>query len=245
LSAVLTSKLYLIGAGVSFPEHLTFQSVEVMKGCGQIFTNLPPAEWRKLPAILRDKTVGLWDDYKDERNRTLNYEDVAARIVSAIGEAPICFLTPGHPTIFDSVSQLLLDHCSAQGVPFTIVPAVSCIDTILAQLGFDPANGMYIFEATAAVSNDIALDARYSACLLQPSAFRSDLAHYSSEWMPDLRPLGEYVARYYGPANPCVYVRSLSQAGPSSLVWRTAETLHDVEFMDIAGSTLFVPATIA
>jgi uncharacterized protein YabN with tetrapyrrole methylase and pyrophosphatase domain len=238
-----SAQLYLIGAGISFPEHLTFQTMEILKLCARIYTNLPPQELDKLPDQFRSKIVALWSSYIENRNRTDNYTDVADIVFDATSaERPVGWLTNGHPMIFDSVSQTLLKKCSASGTTLSIVPAISCLDTIFAQLGYDPADGLFIFEAAAAVEQDIALNSRFAACLLQPSAFGSSVAHYNTEWLPDLRPLGTYLGRFYGREHRCALVRSLSQAGSSSITWRTLATLHEITFAQVAGSTLFVPS---
>jgi hypothetical protein len=235
-------QLYLVGGGVSFPEHLTFQTLEILKQCTKIYTNLPPDEIDKIPFVIKAKIVGLWSHYIDNRNRIDNYTDVTDIVFNSIStDGRVGWLTPGHPMIFDSVSQALLDKCSVHQVTVSIVPGISCLDTIFSQLGYDPANGLFVYEATAAVEQNVPLNNLFAACLLQPSAFGSSDAHYTSEWLPDLKPLSTYLARFYGIDHSCAFVRSYSQAGHSSITWRTLETLHEVSFAQIAGSTLFVP----
>jgi uncharacterized protein YabN with tetrapyrrole methylase and pyrophosphatase domain len=241
----MLAKLYLIGSGISFPEHLTFQTLEILKRCKHIFTNLPPKELEKIPNALRDRVTGLWEMYKENRSRSDNYQDVIDRVFESISrESPIGWLTPGHPMIFDSVSQALLKLCAANNVTVSIVPAISSLDTIIAQLGVDPADGLFIYEATAAFEQNVYLNNQFATCLLQPSAFGSSLSHYTDAWTPDLRPLSEYLMNFYPPDHRCALVRSFSQAGSSSVCWRTLANLHQINFDQLAGSTLFIPPRI-
>ena len=148
--------LYLVGAGIVFPEQLTIETVEVLTLCKRICKNLPETILDGLPEDLRAKCVSLWSLYQDGRIRTENYMDVFNAIVELTEvDTPIAWLTPGHPVIFDSVSASLLTDAKSKGWNVRVIPAVSSIDTMLAELGYDPAHGMLIHEATGLVRRRI------------------------------------------------------------------------------------------
>lgn len=236
--------IYLLGAGVTFPDQLSIQTIEAMRLCKRIYSNLPDPDLAVVPADFRSKITGLWSVYQDNRDRTLNYLDVAQAVLDAVKlEQPIGWLTPGHPLVFDSVSQVLLSAAEEQDRSVCVVPAISCLDTVLAQLGYDPASGLVILEATSVVAEDRALMPDVATLLLQPSAFGSAVAHYSSSWQPDLAPLRDHLARYFPWDQPCAFVRSSSrQAGPANLSWYPLAEITQAPFDVIAGSTLFIPA---
>jgi len=232
-----------MGAGVSFPDQLTLQSLEIMNTCVRICSNLPPEDLDALPEHLRSKSVSLWDTYQENRDRTDNYCDVAASVMAAAAaNPPVAWLTPGHPLVFDSVSQKLLRDGRAQGWNVEVVPAISCFDTILAEVGYDPANGLFVYEAYSLVMAGVPLSPWVANLLLQPSAFGTDLAHYQSEWMPDLAPLRDYLLQFFGPHQPCAFVRSRTmRGGPTNIFWCSLDQMTTVTFQSIAGSTLFIP----
>lgn len=236
--------LYLIGAGVSFPEHLTMQTLDIMEACIKICSNLPQTELDKLPEQLRMKCLSLWSLYHEHRDRSANYDDVAQAVIERISQGgPVAWLTPGHPLIFDSVSQSLLDASRVHGWKTSVIPAISCIDTILAQLGFDPANGLVIYEATSLVEHKLPLLPALATLLLQPSAFGSSLTLYSTKWTPDLSPLSLHLLQFYPDDHRCAFVRSFSPwAGSDQISWWKLCDFALVPFEAIAGSTLFVPA---
>jgi tetrapyrrole methylase family protein/MazG family protein len=237
-------RLYLLGAGVSFPEHLTLQTLEILGACSQICSNLPQPDLDLLPGNLRIKCRSLWSIYQENRNRTDNYQDVARAVLEAAeNEPPVAWLTPGHPLIFDSVSQNLLESAHARGWNVQVMPAISCIDTILAEVGYDPANGLLIYEAYALVMQQRPLIPSFATLLLQPSAFGSDLTHYQSKWSPDLSPLRDYLLQYLNPEHRCGFVRSRSRQGaPFQICWKSLGELASASADDVAGSTLFVPS---
>jgi tetrapyrrole methylase family protein / MazG family protein len=235
--------LFLVGAGVSFPEHLTIQTIEVLSACARICTNLPSSEFEALPENLRSKCESLWPLYQDQRNRSENYVAVARAVLEAAEkERPVAWMTPGHPFIFDSVSQTLLKAGRARGWRVSVVPAISCIDTILAEVGYDPANGLLVHEATCAVMRRLTLRPDLGTLLLQPSAFGSDLAHLGGNWRPDLAPLRDYVLRFYAPEQDCAFIRSASSlGGRSQIFWTKLQDITQVPLHALAGSTLFLP----
>ncbi len=237
-------RLYLLGAGVSFPEHLTLQTLEILGACNRICSNLPQSDLDLLPGNLRSKCRSLWSIYQENRNRTENYEDVSQAVLRAADtEPPVAWLTPGHPLIFDSVSQNLLKSGRERGWNVQVEPAISCVDTILAEVGYDPANGLLIYEAYSLVMQRLPMIPSSATLLLQPSAFGSDLTHYQSQWAPDLTPLRDYLLHYFNPAHPCAFVRSHSlQGAPPQICWKPLGELASASADDIAGSTLFVPS---
>jgi hypothetical protein len=237
-------RLYLLGAGVSFPEHLTLQTLDILGACNRICSNLPQSDLDLLPSDRRGKCQSLWSVYQEDRNRTENYQDVSQAVLQAADtEPPVAWLTPGHPLIFDSVSQNLLKSGRARGWNVQVAPAISCVDTILAEVGYDPANGLLIYEAYSLVMQRLPIIPSSATLLLQPSAFGSDLTHYQSTWAPDLSPLRDYLLHYFNPTHSCAFVRSHSlQGAPPQICWKQLGELVSASADDIAGSTLFVPS---
>jgi uncharacterized protein YabN with tetrapyrrole methylase and pyrophosphatase domain len=236
--------LYLVGAGVCFPEHLTVETIEILSACKRICTNLPQTACELLPEDLSAKCESLWPLYQDKRDRSANYQDVAEAVLGA-GERglPLAWMTPGHPIVFDSVSQLLIRAARARGWQVSVLPAISSLDTILAEIGYDPANGFLVHEATAVVRRQVALQPSITTLLLQPSMFGSDLAHVSGEWQPDLLPLQEYLLRFFAEEQECAFVRSSPRTNiESSIHWTKLTDLAKVEFAALVNSSLLLPS---
>jgi Tetrapyrrole (Corrin/Porphyrin) Methylases len=226
--------LYLLGAGVAFPDHLTLQTIDILSACRRICTNLPETRLSTLPADLREKCVSLWPLYQDGRLRWENYRDVTQAVLDEVENArPVAWLTPGHPTIFDSVTSALLQ----------VVPAISSIDTLLAELAYDPASGLAIHDATGLVRRKIPLLRSVALLLLQISVFMSDRAHISlAQGRPDLNPLRDYLVKYFPSTHKCAMVRSSSVlTEPPKITWIALSDLPSVPVDVSAGASLFVP----
>jgi precorrin-6B methylase 1 len=236
--------LYLVGAGIRFPEHLTVQTIEILSSCKRICTNLPASTFASLPEDLRARCKSLWPLYQDKRNRSANYQDVAQAVLDAAElEFPVAWMTQGHPIIFDSVSQLLLRVGRARGWQVFVLPAISSLDTILAEVGYDPANGFFVHEATGLVRRQVLLQPAITTLLLQPSLFGSDLAHLTANWKPDLTPLRDYLLRFYSKEQECGFIRSSSNSSDESTIyWTKVDDLAAVTFEVLAGSSLLLPS---
>ena len=239
--------LYIVGAGVSFPEHLTLQTLDVLAACRTICSNLPQSDLDLLPEHLRARCTTLWPLYQDSRDRSANYNDVTWAVIEAVERMqPVAWLTPGHPLIFDSVSQALLQEGLARKWNVSVLPAISSIDTVLAQLGYDPAHGLVVYEATALVAWNMPLVPHFATLLLQPSAFGTSNAHYGTGWSPNLDSLRDHLRQYFPDDHQCAFVRSHSpQTGTAHVEWWPIGEMTGVPFDTVAGSTLFVPGYAA
>lgn len=236
--------IYLVGAGVIFPEHLTIETIEILSKCKRICTNLPESMLQGLPPDLLEKCISLWSLYQDGRIRTENYFDVFRAVVELVEiETPVAWLTPGHPVIFDSVSASLIDEGKARGWNFRIIPGISSIDTMLAALGYDPAHGMLIHEATGLVRRRIPVLPSMALMLFQPAVFDVNVAIISVDSArPDLSPLRDYLCEFHSGEQKCAFIRSASQGGEPDLVtWTKLSDLASVSYELVAGSTLFIP----
>ena len=238
------ANIYFMGAGILFPEQLTLQTLAALDECSVVYTNLRQSDLVLLADNLAAKIHSIWTLYQEGRERSLNYEDIIALIErSATDGLPVGWLTQGHPTIFDSVTQALLRAADERDWSVCVVPSMSCIDTVLAQLGYDPANGLVVFEAEAVVHRDIHLSPKHAVLLLQPSAFGSSLTNYRIAQTPDLQPLKNHLFRFYAPDQVVAFVRSASrQSGPPNIHWLVLSELTHIPPEDLFGSTMFIPA---
>lgn len=240
-----TADLYLLGAGVSFPDHLTSETLSVLDRCVRICSNMPDTVLDALPEGLRAKCISLRPLYRDKRRRLENYRDVIAAVLDTVArERPVAWITPGHPNVFDSVTSGLLRAAEAQGLRIRTLPGISSFDTIFAELGFDPAEGLFVHEATSVIARNIALQPAVATLLLQPGVFGSQIAHTETPYAElNLARLRDYLLRFFAPEHRCAFVRSAEARGlRSQEAWVHLANLASVPYDTVVGSTLFIPA---
>jgi Tetrapyrrole (Corrin/Porphyrin) Methylases len=236
--------LYLLGAGVAFPEHLTVQTIEILTSCARICTNLPDSRLSTLPDDLRQKCISLWPLYQDGRLRQDNYRDVTEAVLGEVESTrPGAWLTPGHPMIFDSVSKALLAAADTRKWSVAIVPAISSLDTLLAEVAYDPASGLAVHDATGLVRRRLPLAKSVALVLLQISVFMSDRAHISlGRGGPGLGPLRDHLVKYFPATHRCAVVRSSAiLTEQPSIIWSRLSDLASIPADSLAGASLFVP----
>lgn len=240
----MSRKLFLLGAGVTYPGHLTNETVSKLEEADVIFSNIPEDRLAELPSTLPDKTISVWPLYVDGRKRQENYQ----RVVTAIHEKMegfnrVAWLTRGNPVIFDSVTSALSEVARKDGWDVEIFPAVSSIDTLLVDVEFEPAGGLLICEATALVTGHVQINPLFAAMILQPGAFLTPEARLGQSYKQiNLSPLAEHLQKFYPSNHPCAFVISSHSQGLSKCVtWSSLDAFPTVDQNLIRGSTMFVP----
>jgi len=238
------AELFLVGAGVCFPDQLTSEALEALRRSRAILTIVPQTALRDLTPTLLSKCVTLWHLYEPLRPRAENYRAVVDSVLDRAKEGgTTSWLTPGHPLVFDSVSEGLRREAPPLGITVHVLPAVSCIDTILADVGYEPANGLVIHEATVVVAGRIPLNPDLAAILLQIGVFGTNMPRLTgSEPMPELAPLRDHLLRFFPPEHRVAFVRSRwSSQSPGSVEWTPLARMLEVMKQRVDGTTLFVP----
>ena len=238
------TQLFILGAGIQFPTHLTVETIEALSECKAVYSNLPQELLSLLPEGISDKSVSLWPLYKDRRRRVENYQDVINKVLyetESVGS--VAWLTRGHPVVFDSVTTALIRHGRSHKWAVRVKPAISSIDTTLAELAYEPAGGLMILEATGLVRRQVRLNPDMATLLFQPSAFNTEFAHLTRESLEvNLAPLQEYLSQFFPSEHPCAFVFSPERASNEGrTTWVHLIDLAHTEVDAIAGSSLFVP----
>src|SRR5580692_5007065 len=88
--------------------------------------------------------------YSEERPRIDAYEHVAARVVdAALDHPPVTFAIHGHPLIAAHPPFLILELAHALHLTVEVLPGLSAIDALFADLRLDPVvHGIQMYEAT-------------------------------------------------------------------------------------------------
>ena len=92
-----------------------------------------------------------------------------AVLVSAVhGGANVCAVLYGHPGVFAYPGHAAVARLRADGIPARMLPAVSALDCLFADIGIDPARtGLQTYEATGFASREPPVDPDATLVLLQ------------------------------------------------------------------------------
>jgi uncharacterized protein YabN with tetrapyrrole methylase and pyrophosphatase domain len=236
--------IFILGTGIRFPDQITLEVLGALNECEKIFTLLTEDEISALPDKIAKKCESMWPRYRQDRRRDDNYAEVAAEILAATQErTPVGWLTRGNPRILDSVSQRLVTAGAQKELSVTVLPAVSSLDSVLIDVGYDPAGGLLVVEATAALIGRTQFMPEIAALILQPGVFGTFYPRLTEDRSDlDLRKLSDYLLDFYPADHSLALVASSSRRDSAPVtVWTTISTLADTDPNAVLRSTIFIP----
>lgn len=213
--------LYLAGSGVRSFLDLGLYTQKVLRESEAVFVLIGI---KSLEDYLRQIVQNLVDlkemFYHEGRHRGDIYRDISQYVVQeAKKKRPSTLLLHGHPLVFSTVSQLVLQLAAKEGLDVEVLPAVSSLDRIFVDLKLDIATrGIQILDAVAAMHRGVMLNPKIDCLLFQVGAPLGPIHEFRDTTPEDLLPLQEYLLRFY-PTNQTVQVvESAVELGHESIV---------------------------
>lgn len=145
-------KVYIVGLGLPELHTLTRRAYEVLSRCRTLFVNNPgvPLFNDICPDV---RGVGQFSRGSDPES----YGPFIEAIVSAARRrSPVAFAIYGHPMFYEGSAIELLRGCRKARVDCEIVPGISTVDAILAQLSLplESESGLQVTSAVHLLSAD-------------------------------------------------------------------------------------------
>jgi precorrin-6B methylase 1 len=142
--------LTVVGTGLDIVSQLTPAARAAIEAADEVaYLVADPVAALRIEALNR-RSRSLDGFYGETKPRWDTYAEVVDEIVSAVtAGARVCAVLYGHPGIFAWASHEAIARVRAAGLPARMLPAVSALDCLLADLGIDPAaTGLQTYEAT-------------------------------------------------------------------------------------------------
>jgi hypothetical protein len=179
--------------------------------------------------------------YRAGVGRDRIYEEMAEEILAPVRAGRrVCAAFYGHPAVFVRPAHAAVERARAEGLPARLLPAVSALDCLFADLGIDPADhGLQSYEATEFLLHGRRPDPTAALVLWQLSVV--GLAGWSPE--PDLTRLPvlvDYLGEWYPPEHEV----TLYEASPYPITEPRIERLKLRRLAEAAVtpmSSLYVP----
>jgi precorrin-6B methylase 1 len=233
--------LTIVGAGIDIGRDLTAASRWHIERADKVLFLVGDAVSARSVVELNANSESLSELYDVAKPRIDTYEEMVAHILTYVRSgAKVCVVAYGHPGIFAYPMHKALDRARAEGYTAALLPAVSSIDCLLADLNVDPAgDGLQIFDASDLLLNDRAFSVTAPLVLLQvavtgDSSFRLECSREG------VARLAKHLSARYGAGHGAIVYEAAQYSGFAPNVEHT--TLSALEEADITiGSTLFVP----
>ena len=143
--------IWIAGLGVATAVQVTREVEQAIRASREVLYLDTGVATREYLAGLCPRVTSLYEDtYSEQRWRETGYERTAARVVNAaLDHGPVTFAIHGHPLIAALPPFLVMERARAVGLRVRVLPGVSAIDAILADLRLDPVvPGFQMYEAT-------------------------------------------------------------------------------------------------
>lgn len=239
------SELFIIGLGVVIPDHVTPQAQRAIGRCARVYSIVqePARLWIHADKLAQIEIINALSFYVDGGIRVDNYERVAREIVQAATGRSVGYVTYGNPMAYDRVASNLVQYAVEAGIPVTVVPGISSVETIMCDLRLDIAPAIQIYEATWMFICQITPKVDSPLLLLQMGNFGSLRAHYSKRAEgSSLAELIQYLSRFYPASHAVSLVRSTaSEDQPARVRQVRLDELGQVTAEDLSGASLYIP----
>lgn len=142
--------VYVAGLGLQTVAQLTREVEAAIRSSREVLYLDAGVATRTVLETLCPRVTSLYDSYVQGGPRVSAYEHMAALVIdAALDHPPVTFAIHGHPLVAVHPSFLVMQLADLLDLRVSVLPGISAIDTILADLRLDPVvNGIQMYEAT-------------------------------------------------------------------------------------------------
>jgi uncharacterized protein YabN with tetrapyrrole methylase and pyrophosphatase domain len=234
--------LTVVGTGIRIGLQLTPEAAEAIEAADELlYVNAEPFGDRWL-ASLHPRARNLITHYRPGVERKVVYEEIVEAILEPVrGGKRVCAAFYGHPGVFVRPSHEAVRRARAEGFEAEMLPAVSAVDCLFADLGVDPAHyGCASYDATDFLSRERPLDTSAALVLWQVAAVGETRAVTEGEHGRNLPVLVDRLLAHYPPEHEVVLYEATPFPVGQPLVERlTLRELGEAE--PTPQATLYVP----
>ena len=237
--------LTVVGTGIDVGGQLTPQARVAFAEADEAFYLVADPFAVALLGELNPTARSLHDRYEKGRPRLEAYEAMVNEILAPVRAGKtVCAAFYGHPGVFVYPGHAAIATARAEGFRAWMLPGVSSLDCLFADLGIDPAeSGCLVYHASDLLARRVQPDPSILLVLLQISVIGEPGAVDSADWS-GLPVLVEYLQGFYGPDHVVIGY----EASPFPVLGATAThvSLSRLATAELtSGMTLVVPPAIA
>jgi precorrin-6B methylase 1 len=161
--------LTVVGTGIDSTTQLTPGARAAIEAADVVFYLLADAVSALRVEALNPEARSLDGFYAPDKERSVTYAEIVEAISSeAARGARVCAALYGHPGVYSAVGHDAVRRGEAAGLPTRMLPAVSALDCLFADLGIDPGRGgLQAYEASSFFETRPTVDQGATLLLLQ------------------------------------------------------------------------------
>lgn len=140
--------LTIVGTGYQVPAQMTPEAVDHCRKADKLFYVVDSVADVWL-SQLNPSAESLASHYAPRKPRYVTYGEMVERVLEAVRAGlRVCFVVYGHPGVLVQASHDAIRTAREEGFEARMLPGISAFDCLIADLGFDPAEGCQSFEAS-------------------------------------------------------------------------------------------------
>jgi uncharacterized protein YabN with tetrapyrrole methylase and pyrophosphatase domain len=237
---MVQGSLVVVGTGISVGQ-LTMEARGWIASAEKVLYCIADAATERLILKLNPNAESMYVFYGEGKLRKETYQQMVDRTMECVREGKqVCVAYYGHPGIFVTPSHRSIDLARKEGYSAKMLPAISSLDCMFCDIGFDPSQGCQTFEATDILLRHRVIDI-HSHLVVWQIACVGDLGFsfsgYDCRHVPRLV---EYLLRFYPTEHEAVVYEASQFPVCEARVERIK--LGELATHKITGiSTLYVP----
>lgn len=142
--------LIVMGSGIRAVGHITIEGKGAIENAEKVFYVVADPLTSRWIESLNPNSEDLYNLYSDNKLRIQTYDEMTQQVVKAVRTGlRVCFVFYGHPGIFVNPSHRAISILRREGYSAEMLPGISSIDSMFADLGVDPSRtGTLMYDAT-------------------------------------------------------------------------------------------------
>jgi precorrin-6B methylase 1 len=244
---VSAADITIIGAGLLGTRHLGQAAVAVLRAARLVFCSAYNTGMAEHVRALNPRAIvrpSEENEYRVGMYRPDMYRRMASAVLDAAHAGPgVAVLCPGSAVVVDLVAQFILQGARDAGLRVDILPGISSIEAVLAEVGYDVSDGLQVVIAQKLVLHRLELNPSIASIVLQPAYFDTLFyagAPHSTDGRYEL--LQQQLARTLSPEAPMALVITPTDPDESaSVFWFRLGSFGQLHRVLSPRHTLFVP----
>jgi uncharacterized protein YabN with tetrapyrrole methylase and pyrophosphatase domain len=234
--------LFIVGSGHRIAGQVTIESLNCIRQADQILHSGDSLteDWIKQ---INPNYESLDDFYASGKDRDITYNEMVERILFHVRQGlKVCVVFYGHPGICVNPTHRAIQKARSEGFLARMLPGVSALDVLIADLGVDPVDGCQTFEATDFLIRKRCVDTSSALILWQIGVIAvDDYMDTDENWNPEgLRMLVDVLSEIYSPEHVVTVYEASAYPTCDPIIQRVP--IAELPTAKISsGSTLYVP----
>lgn len=238
-------EIFIVGTGVIPGLHLTREAEAAIKASKEVLFVDKSFGITELLSSLCSRITDLHAaSYREGESRLDAYRNMSSLVINAaLDHPPVTFALYGHPLVYALPPFMVIAAAEALGLKVKVLPGISSLDTMFADLRFDPCTqGVQMYEATDILLRKRPIQPDVPCFLWQVGTVGSRLYSEKSSKPERFAEIRKYLLKIYPGDHKMVAIYSSSiPLAPPTLVEFTLDTMEDKAADLHQGVTVFIP----